>query len=138
MTHLFLAAIPVFLLLVPNVYAGGPRYDSPEGENDFTQLCYRDGYETGFVHIYNKDRANECEEDGKDWYNITWMNACKDSGQTVQDCENIKDENQSNEEINNDDVGNENMDTRTVKTIHSIKIETKDVPITKTCIIKGS
>jgi len=70
MTHLFLVAIPVFLLLVPNVYAGG---------------------------------------DGKDWYNMSWMHACKYSGQTVQDCENIKDENQGNEEINNNDLGNENM-----------------------------
>ena len=86
---IFLVTI-IPILLVPNVYAGGPRFDSAEGESDFVQDCYRDGYESGFTHAYNKDRANECKEKGKDWYNITWDAACINSGQTVQNCDKTK------------------------------------------------
>jgi hypothetical protein len=66
----FLGLIPVFLLLGPNAYASGPRFDAPEGESDFVQECYRDGWEQGFAHTYDEDRASDCEESGKDWYNL--------------------------------------------------------------------
>jgi hypothetical protein len=108
---LIFLAIPILLLAaVPNVYASGPRFDSPEDEPQEVRDCYRDGYETGFAHNYHKDRAEECEEIGKDWYNITWEYGCIDSGQTKQDCDNFKDEPSDDESINVDDLGNENME----------------------------
>jgi hypothetical protein len=87
---IFLGLIPVLMLLVSNVYAEGQRFDSPEGESQEVQDCYREGYEQGFAHRYNEDRADECEENGKDWYNIAWGGACINSGQTKQHCDRIK------------------------------------------------
>lgn len=107
---IFLGLIPVLMLLVPNVYAGGPRYDGPEDASQEVGDCYREGYESGFAHRYNEDRADECEEDGKDWYNISWEHACIDSGQTKQDCNNFKERNDGNYKEDLDDLGNENMD----------------------------
>lgn len=40
----------------------GPRYDAPEDNTSEVQECYRDGYESGIAHQYNKDRAEECED----------------------------------------------------------------------------
>ena len=104
---IFLAVIPILMLTVPNVYAGGPRFDAPEDGTQEEIDCYREGWEQGFAHKYHEDRAEECEEDGKDWYNITWEDACIDSGQTKQDCDVFKEEN--NDNINEDlgDLGNE-------------------------------
>jgi hypothetical protein len=85
------------MLLVPNVYAGRPRLDVPEGESEEVGDCYVDGYDAGFANEYDKDRAEVCEEIGKDWYNMSWENGCMDSGLTKQDCDNIKEGNDSDD-----------------------------------------
>jgi hypothetical protein len=47
-----LALLASLMLPTQLIYAGGPRFDSPEGESDFVQDCYRDGYESGFAHVF--------------------------------------------------------------------------------------
>jgi hypothetical protein len=48
-------AIPIFLLLVPNVYASGIRYDSDEGATAEESRCWVDGYDSGFAGKYDKE-----------------------------------------------------------------------------------
>jgi hypothetical protein len=60
--------LPALLsLVVPNVYAGGPRLDWPEDSKD----CWVEGYDAGFAQKYDKDRADQCAQEN-DEYNRSW------------------------------------------------------------------
>jgi hypothetical protein len=76
----------LFLLLIPNVYATGIRYDSDEDANAEEASCWVNGYDSGFAGMYDRDRARECIEDGDDAYNRTWSIGCKDSLRTEEEC----------------------------------------------------
>ncbi len=79
--------IPIFMLLVPSVYAGGPRYDYDESFEDIPGVgdCYNDGYEADFAQKYDGNRANECT-DKEDQYNVGFGYGCRDGGLTKEDC----------------------------------------------------
>ena len=66
----FSLIIPVLMLLVPNVYAGGPRHDSDEKYNHIPGAgqCWVDGFDAGFAGKYDIGRAEDCEDRG-DQYN---------------------------------------------------------------------
>ena len=90
-----LAIIPIFiLLLVPNVYASGPRLDYDERYEDVPGApeCWVDGYDAGFAQRYDEDRANECNRIPGDQYNASWQYGCIDSGLTKTDCNQIKED----------------------------------------------
>ncbi|MGE5662376.1 MAG: hypothetical protein ACM3X1_09050 [Ignavibacteriales bacterium] len=93
MKQLLLAIIPIFILLVPNVYASGPRLDYDEAYADIPGApeCWVDGYDAGFAQKYDKDRADECADIPGDQYNASWGYGCIDSGLTEADCNDIKD-----------------------------------------------
>ena len=96
MTKLFLGLVSIFLLLVPNVYAGGPRgdwfgeYADVPGAVD----CWYNGYDSGFAGKYDKDRAKECifneiefkEEDRHKPYYKAFIIGRKDGGNTEEEC----------------------------------------------------
>jgi hypothetical protein len=77
--------IPIFLLLVPNVYASGIRHDSGDDTTDEEHGCWIDGYDSGFAGKYDKDRARECV-DHDDNYNKLWAYGCEDSLRTEEEC----------------------------------------------------
>jgi hypothetical protein len=90
---LFLAATTVTVLLViPPVYASGPRLDYDQTYEDVpgAPQCWVDGYDAGFSQQYDKKRADECDVPG-DQYNASWKYGCRDSGLTKIDCDQIKD-----------------------------------------------
>ena len=66
----FSLSIPVLMLLVPNVYASGIRYDWLDDATAEEADCHVDGYDSGFAGKYDKDRARECIEHS-DNYNWT-------------------------------------------------------------------
>jgi hypothetical protein len=86
---IFIVTIPIIMLLVPNVYAGGPRLDWPEDSSDEGKDCWVEGYDAGFAQKYDKDRADRCSQEN-DEYNRSWGYACIDSGLTKIDCDQIK------------------------------------------------
>jgi hypothetical protein len=58
---IFLAvAIPVLMLLVPNVYAGGPRNDS-SSDLPGALACWSDGFDDGANSSFDDARDNECK-----------------------------------------------------------------------------
>ena len=85
---IFLAAI-IPVLLVPNVYAGGPRGDGPENASPEADRCYIHGYDSGFAGKYDADRAENCEEHD-DWYNKSWNNGCNDAGYIPKECDDFR------------------------------------------------
>ena len=52
--------------------------------------CWVDGYDAGFAGVYDKDRANECNNILGDQYNRSWPYGCIDSGLTEGECNDIK------------------------------------------------
>ncbi len=94
MIKYFLVIIPIFILLVPNVYASGPRLDYDERYEDVPGApeCWVDGYDAGFAQKYDENRANECKDIPGDQYNASWKYGCIDSGLTKIDCDQIKDD----------------------------------------------
>ena len=93
MIKYFLVIIPIFIVLVPNVYASGPRLDYDERYEDVPGApeCWVDGYDSGFAQKYDKDRADECNDIPGDQYKASWKYGCMDSGLTKIDCNQIKD-----------------------------------------------
>ena len=85
-----LGLIPILMLTVSNVYASGPRYDSPENSTAFGGACWEDGYDAGFAGKYDEDRADECIEKANDEYNGSWKWACKDAGYMPDECQDFK------------------------------------------------
>lgn len=63
------AIIPVLMLLIPNVYAGGARMDWPDvygeagEEGDRAAECWVDGYDDGLDHPFDVDRHKQCQFD---------------------------------------------------------------------------
>ena len=93
MIKYFLVIIAIFILLVSNVYASGPRLDYDERYEDVpgAPACWVDGYDAGFAQKYDKDRPDECNDIPGDQYNASWKYGCIDSGLTKIDCNQIKD-----------------------------------------------
>jgi len=56
---LFLGLITILLLTVQNVYAGGPRHDSPEETIREGGNCYVDGYDAGVANAGNTKETCE-------------------------------------------------------------------------------
>ena len=76
-------SIPIFLLLLtPYVYARGPRLDYDEAFQDIEGAteCWVDGYDAGFAGVYDRERAEECNEIPGDQYNASWKYGCDDGG----------------------------------------------------------
>jgi len=109
MGNLLLITIISLLMLtaIPSAYAGGPRLDYDEAYEDVPGApeCWVDGYDAGFAAVYDKDRANECNDIPGDQYNRSWPYGCKDRGLTDSECNEIK---------NNpdDDVDHESLQER--------------------------
>jgi hypothetical protein len=82
---IFLAIVPIFLLLVPNVSATGVRHDWLDDATAEEVECWTNGYDSGFAGKYDNDRARECLDDD-DNYNKTWAIGCKDSQRTEAEC----------------------------------------------------
>ena len=59
MIKYFLAFIPIFILLVPNVFATGVRLDTGEDPTNDEASCHIDGYDSGFAGKYDRDRARD-------------------------------------------------------------------------------
>jgi hypothetical protein len=78
MIKYFLAFIPIFILLVPNVSATGLRYDWPDDATEEEFDCWINGYDSGFAGKYDSDRARECIEH-EDNYDDLWAFGCKDA-----------------------------------------------------------
>jgi hypothetical protein len=85
MIKYFLAFIPIFILLVPNVSATGIRHDWLDDATAEDADCWINGYDSGFAGKYDKDRAKECIEHD-DNYNKTWAHGCEDSLRTEEEC----------------------------------------------------
>lgn len=75
---------------VSNVLAGGPRLDSPEDSTNEGGACWVDGYDSGFAGKYDKDRADECQNEENDEYNASWDYGCKDAVYTEVECNDFK------------------------------------------------
>jgi hypothetical protein len=105
-----LGLIPVLMLLVPSVYAGGPRGDSSDIDPPIpgSHECWVDGYDAGFAGKYDKDRADGCI-DKADEYNGSWIWGCKHSGLTENECNDIRDD--SNDNLNHASLYEENRRT---------------------------
>ncbi|MGE5662118.1 MAG: hypothetical protein ACM3X1_07720 [Ignavibacteriales bacterium] len=89
---IFLTPLLLLLVLLPSVYAGGPRLDYDQAYQDIEGApeCWRDGYDAGFAGVYDRERARECSEIAGDQYNASWPYGCKDGGYSEYRCENIK------------------------------------------------
>lgn len=73
-----------------SAYAGGPRLDYPDDATEEGASCWVNGYDAGFAGKYDKNRADECKENGEDNYNGSWSYACKDAGYMIDECESFK------------------------------------------------
>lgn len=108
---IFLVTI-IPILLVPNVYAGGPRNDYDEAYKDVEGApeCWVDGYDAGFAGKYNEDRADECNDIPGDQYNRSWPHGCKDAGFAQAECNTVR-EGTSDErnDSSNEDLKQANM-----------------------------
>jgi len=80
----------ILLLVVPNVYAGGPRLDAGEDLTNEQADCYVSGYDAGVANKFNEDRDQECKNLGMDQYSYGWVIGCKYSENpgTTEECEN--------------------------------------------------
>jgi hypothetical protein len=98
----------LMLTTISSTYAGGPRLDYDEAYEDVPGApeCWVDGYDAGFAAVYDKDRANECEDIPGDQYNRSWPYGCKDRGLTVDECNDIK--NNPNNNVNHESLQEEN------------------------------
>jgi hypothetical protein len=48
------------------------------------------GYDSGFAGKYDKDRADECQNEEDDEYNEAWNHSCEDGGYTEAECNGFK------------------------------------------------
>ncbi|MGA9936133.1 MAG: hypothetical protein WBP83_13535 [Nitrososphaeraceae archaeon] len=87
-------------------YAGGPRLDYDEAYTNVPGApeCWVDGYDAGFAGKYDKDRAGKCNEIEGDQYNTAWGYGCKYAGYIEQECNDIK---EGNDSINYDSLKEE-------------------------------
>jgi len=101
-------ALIIFASLLPNIYAGGPRLDYDERYKDIPGApeCWVDGYDAGFAGVYDKDRANECNNILGDEYNRSWPYGCIDSGLTEGECNDIK--NDPDDNVNHESLQEQN------------------------------
>jgi hypothetical protein len=88
---IFLSLMLLLIIPTANVYAGGPRHDYDDRYSHIPRApeCWTDGYDAGFANKYDEDRDGECENKG-DQYNVGFGYGCIDSGQTKDECEDIK------------------------------------------------
>lgn len=92
MIHLFLAIIPVFLLLVPNVYAGNNDKDCKFGEGYCSPgSCYARGVEDGknnnFGDYFKIDPSKDCDAgEFLPRYTIGFIDGCMEDN-TREECE---------------------------------------------------
>jgi hypothetical protein len=82
--------ILLVVLTTTSAYAGGPRLDYPDDATAEGADCYVNGYDAGFAGKYDKNRADECKENGEDNYNYSWSYGCKDAGYMIDECESFK------------------------------------------------
>ena len=68
-----------------NVYATGIRHDSGDDATAEESHCWINGYDSGFVGKYDKDRASECIEHSNN-YNQMWAYGCEDALRTEKEC----------------------------------------------------
>ena len=61
---------------ISNVYASRPRLDYDERYEDVPG-AQNAGCDAGFAGMYDKDRANECNDIPGDPYNRSWPFSCK-------------------------------------------------------------
>jgi hypothetical protein len=87
---IILATILVVSTTTTSAYAGGPRLDYPDDATEEGANCWVNGYDAGFAGKYDKNRADECKENGEDNYNDSWGYACKDAGYMIDECESFK------------------------------------------------
>jgi len=99
--------IPVLMLLVPNVYAGGPRNDPDERYDHIPGAaeCWVDGYDAGFAGKYDKDRAQECANIPGNQYNASWGYGCEGAGYMPDECDDFK---KGNDNVNHESLQEEN------------------------------
>ena len=101
MKYLVIAAtIPIFLLLVPNVYAGGARSDWSDHYDNYpgAPKSWQDGYDDGLENPFDQGRHEECIFDvpkdvsnfNKPYYEA-FVHGCIDAGNTEEDCERATD-----------------------------------------------
>lgn len=89
-------SIPIFLLLVPNVYAGD-KYDWPEKYDDLPEgspvlKCWTDGFVDGEDHPFNDERSQECQFDiGSPYYEAFKAGCMSVEGNTKDICESAVD-----------------------------------------------
>jgi hypothetical protein len=95
-----IGAIVLTLLIssVSNVFAGGPRANGPEDSTPEADACWANGYDSGFAGKFDKERNDECQdegEEGKNYYNSAWAIGCEDgpndtnrkqTGRSVLEC----------------------------------------------------
>jgi hypothetical protein len=106
---LALAIIPTILSLVPNVYAGGPRFDAGDDLTNDQADCYVNGYDAGTANLFNKDRDQECKDLGRDQYVDGWLIGCRYSAIGDHDREKCKDMMNDAESTDRVSLGDENM-----------------------------
>lgn len=101
---IFLGLIPIFMLIVPNTYAGGAREDWSDKYDDIPGApeCWVDGYDDGQDNPFSQDRHRDCifnveksESDlccnGKPYYE-GFVDGCMDvEGNTEEICERFTD-----------------------------------------------
>jgi hypothetical protein len=96
---LLLTIIPVLMLFIPIVYAGGARsdwsdfYDNVEGAPE----CWQDGYDDGLDQPFDQNRHMECQfeiEDHPDFgrpYYEAFIHGCRHAGNSQEICETFTD-----------------------------------------------
>ena len=96
------------VVTISNAYASGPRLDYDESYEDVPGApeCWVDGYDAGFAGVYDKDRANECNDIPGDQYNRSWPYGCKDRGLTEGECNDIK--NNPDDNVNHESLQEQN------------------------------
>jgi hypothetical protein len=53
----------ISLLTLTNVYAGGPRLDSPESDNPLVGECWVSGFDDGAKNDWSDSRSEECGQE---------------------------------------------------------------------------
>lgn len=99
-SSVIIGTIVITLLInsASNVFAGGPRGDGPEDSTPEADACWINGYDSGFAGKFDKDRNDECQnegEEGENYYTFAWAIGCEDgdhnttrttTGRSVWEC----------------------------------------------------
>ncbi|MGC1134217.1 MAG: hypothetical protein WA941_15430 [Nitrososphaeraceae archaeon] len=86
------SAVTMLMLLIPNVYAGGARWDWPESVDNIPEgpQCWSDGYDDGLENPFNRERHRECIFGDVKAYYTGFIDGCKSvEGNTEEDCDEI-------------------------------------------------